>query len=102
MEKSHYQWQNRTLLLRCHVQPGAKRSELAGLHGDRLKIRVKAPPVEGKANDELVKFLARLFNVTKSDIEVRRGLTDRRKTVAIRQPQTFPPEVMVDSPGAAP
>jgi uncharacterized protein (TIGR00251 family) len=47
------------VVLVLHVQPGAKRTEVAGVHGDALKIRLAAPPVDGKANAELVRFLAR-------------------------------------------
>lgn len=68
-------------LLRCHVQPGAKKSELAGPYGDRLKIRVKAPPVEGKANKELLRFLSKLLGRPKSSLSIVRGELSRRKDV---------------------
>lgn len=71
------------LSLKLHVQPGAKKSEIAGIHGDRLKIRLKAPPVDGKANKELVDFLSKLFDVPKRNIEISSGLASRQKTVKI-------------------
>lgn len=70
-----------TLLL--HIQPGASKSEIAGIHGDRLKIRLKAPPLEGKANGELIKLLSTLLDVPKRNIEIIRGLSSRRKSVKI-------------------
>ena len=48
------------MILELHVQPGAKRSEFAGKHGERIKVRLAAPAVEGKANDALVEFLSQL------------------------------------------
>jgi uncharacterized protein (TIGR00251 family) len=71
------------LLLHLHVVPGASRTELAGLHGDRLKVRVKARATEGAANRELLRFLADLFGLAPSALEIVRGTTDRRKTVRL-------------------
>ena len=70
-----------TLLL--HVQPGARRSEIVGRHGDALKIRVAAPAVDNKANSELIDFLSRALGVQKSAIVIRRGASARRKLVEI-------------------
>lgn len=89
---THYQWQAEALLLHCHIQPGAKVTEVSGTHGDRLKIRLQAPPVDGKANEALVAFLAREFGVAKSAVTLVRGHSSRQKTVKIEQPQTLPPE----------
>ena len=69
--------------LHVHVQPGAKNTELVGLHGERLKVRLKAPPVDGKANKELVKWVAAYFGVGKSRITLIRGLSSRQKTLQI-------------------
>lgn len=69
--------------LHVHVQPGAKNTELVGLHGERLKIRLKAPPVDGKANQELVKWVASYFGISKSQITLIRGLSSRQKTLQI-------------------
>ncbi|MDR2196253.1 MAG: DUF167 domain-containing protein [Gallionellaceae bacterium] len=71
-------------LLELHVQPGAKRSELAGLHGDALKVRLAAPPIEGRANEALLRFIAELFEVTLRDVELVRGAQSRRKTVRVK------------------
>ena len=68
-------------LLDCHVQPGASRTALAGAYGERLKIALQAPPVEGRANRELCRFLSRRLGIPASKIEIIRGLTGRDKTI---------------------
>ena len=79
-----------SITLEIHVQPGAKRSEVAGVHGDALKVRVVAPPVEGKANAALIAFLAELFGVPKRNVVMIRGETGRRKTVRVEAPRQRP------------
>jgi hypothetical protein len=64
-----------------HVQPGASRSELAGLHGDALKLRVSARAVEGAANAAVLEFVARWLGVPKRDLKLLRGDKSRRKTI---------------------
>jgi len=71
------------LELTLHVQPGARRTEIAGLHGNALKIRLAAPPVEGRANAALVDFLAARFAVPKRAVKVVRGEKSREKEVEI-------------------
>ena len=67
-----------------HVQPGAKRSRVVGEHGERLKVALQAPPVDGKANQALVKFLAGVAGVPKSAVELIAGETSREKRLEIR------------------
>ena len=78
------------LVLMLHVQPGAKRTEVAGIHGEgaaaRLKVRLAAPPVEGKANAELLRFLASAFAVPLRAVMLLRGETSRQKTVRVTRP----------------
>jgi uncharacterized protein (TIGR00251 family) len=71
------------LILDLYVQPGAKRSEFAGRHGDRLKVRLAAPPVEGRANEALVAFLAAHFGVPRRCVTIAAGHKSRRKRVNI-------------------
>ena len=71
------------LLLRLRVQPNASRSGWAGPHGQRYKIRLQSPPQNGKANRELIRFLAAALGVARSDLELIRGQTSRDKTVRI-------------------
>jgi uncharacterized protein (TIGR00251 family) len=66
-----------------HVQPGASRTEPAGLHGDALKFRVAAPPVEGAANEALRRAFAQTVNLPLRDVRIEHGMTGRRKTVSI-------------------
>ncbi|MGE5639272.1 MAG: DUF167 domain-containing protein [Clostridia bacterium] len=74
------------LVLELHVQPGAKKSGFAGMHGERRKVRLAAPPVDGKANAELIAFLAEHYGVRKADVEILAGLTSRQKRVSIWKP----------------
>jgi uncharacterized protein (TIGR00251 family) len=78
---------NRTVL-KVYVQPGASHSGLVGLYGDppRIKIKVKAPPQDGEANLEIMQFLANFFEISKSKVEIIRGLTSRRKDLLIDLP----------------
>lgn len=71
------------LVLELHVQPGASRTEVAGRHGDRLKIRLAAPASEGRANEALVEFLARELGVAKRDVKITAGASSRRKRVVV-------------------
>jgi uncharacterized protein len=70
--------------LRVRVQPRASRSEIAGVHGDELRIRLQAPPVDGAANEALVRFLADALGAPRSAVEIVSGLASRSKTVVIR------------------
>lgn len=85
-----YQWQGDDLILVCHLQPGAKDDAFIGLHGDALKIRISAPPVDGKANRHLLKFLAKSFGVRQRDIALLSGETSRQKRLRVSAPQCFP------------
>jgi hypothetical protein len=82
------------LTLTLHIQPGAKRSELAGLHGEALKIRLAAPPVEGRANEALLKFIAGLFDVPVRQVELKQGGQSRHKVVAITGSQVDPESLL--------
>ena len=65
------------------VLPRSSKCELAGLQGDALKIRITAPPVEGRANEECIRFLASLFNVKKVRIAIEAGHKSKNKRVSI-------------------
>lgn len=70
--------------IRIRAQPRASRSEVAGPYGDRaVKLRLAAPPVDGAANAELVRFLADLFGVSRSDVVLVRGHGSRDKVVRV-------------------
>ena len=65
------------------VQPRAARSEVVGVHGDAIKIRLSSPPVDGAANDELVIFLAEIFAVPRRAVRILAGETSRSKLIEI-------------------
>lgn len=70
--------------LRLHLQPRASRNRVAGLHGDRLRLTVTAAPVEGRANEELCRFLATALRLPTSAVLLTRGARGRRKTVLVK------------------
>jgi len=72
--------------LELWVQPGARRTELAGRHGERLKIKLAAPPLEGRANRALVKFLAELLDISPGGVKLVSGETGRAKSVRLALP----------------
>lgn len=69
--------------IQLHIQPRAARTELAGVFGDALKVRLKSPPVDGEANHELVDFLAKTLRVPRKSVELVSGHSGRRKTVRV-------------------
>jgi len=71
------------LVLTLHIQPNAKRTEFAGRHGDAMKLRLAAPPVDGKANAVLCAFLAEFCGVPKSAVTLVSGETSRAKRVRV-------------------
>lgn len=88
-----YRWDGPDLLLAVHIQPRARRDEIVGLHGDRLKIRITAPPVDGAANEHLIRFLATSFGVSASAVELLAGSSGREKRLCIHAPRHLPPQI---------
>lgn len=76
-----------SITIKVHIKPNAKVTELLGYHGDAIKIALKAPPVDGKANAALITALAKWFGVTKSQVSILRGHTARTKIVQIDEPK---------------
>ncbi|MDR0672344.1 MAG: DUF167 domain-containing protein [Zoogloeaceae bacterium] len=74
---------NGALLLTLHIQPGAKKSRVAGRHGDALKVRIAAPPVDGRANVVLLDFLANWLGIPKSALRLKSGQSSRQKVVRV-------------------
>lgn len=66
-----------------HAQPGAKRTAVVGVHGDRLKIALASPPVDGKANATLIKYLSKELGVSKSSVRLLSGDTSREKRIEV-------------------
>ena len=71
-------------ILTVHIQPRASTTEYVGIHGDAIKIRVAAPPVDGAANDELIRFLARQLSIPASSVQIRSGASGRHKRVLVK------------------
>ncbi|MBE0614924.1 MAG: YggU family protein [Burkholderiales bacterium] len=90
-----YQSNREGFTLQIHAQPGAKRTEVVGLHGDCLKVRLASPPVDGNANACLVEFLARRLQVKRNEVTITRGLSSRRKTVFVAA-TGLQPSVLLD------
>lgn len=83
-----------TLILTLHIQPGAKRSEIAGIHGDALKLRLAAPPIEGRANDALLRYIADRFKVPLRNVELLRGAQSRHKMVRVADSPVEPEQLL--------
>lgn len=74
------------VFVRVHVQPRASVSEVVGLHGDALKVRLRAPPVDGAANEELIGFMAEMLGLRRDDVTLVGGATSRAKRLFVRAP----------------
>jgi hypothetical protein len=87
------QWDGDALLLRLRVQPRAGRSGFAEPVGDALKVKLKAPPVDGRANAELLRFVADAFGVRRADVSLVSGKQSRTKQLRVNAPTRWPPEI---------
>ena len=100
---THYVWyrsdddNGQRLILSLYIQPGAKHTEAVRLHGDALKIKLAAPPIEGAANDALLKFLAEIFCVPLRQVKLKHGAKSRRKIVEVWQ-TALGPEALFEQP----
>lgn len=84
-----YYWQETSLFLHVQLQPRASRDEIVGPHGDYLKIRITTPPLEGRANKHLIKFLAKRFDVPQQQVSIERGEQSRIKLIKIIAPNNL-------------
>ena len=71
-------------ILTVHIQPRASTTECVGIHGDAIKIRVAAPPVDGAANDKLIRFLARQLSIPATSVRIHSGAGGRHKRVLVK------------------
>lgn len=78
------------LLLNLYIQPKASRDQIVGLHGDELKVAITTPPIDGKANAHLSKYLAKAFKVPKSNIHIVKGELGRHKQIRVIDPKLIP------------
>lgn len=94
MSASWYRMEGDCVILTLHIQPGAKRTEVAGIHDGALKLRIAAPPVEGQANAKLLDFLKKAFDVPSSQVILRQGSSGRRKVVQIHGSRRLPQDLV--------
>jgi uncharacterized protein (TIGR00251 family) len=85
-----YRWQGQDLHLTVQVQTRASQTAIIGIQNDKLKIKTTAAPVEGQANAELIKLLAKTFDVAKSHVVLLGGHSSREKHFLIQSPQKLP------------
>jgi uncharacterized protein (TIGR00251 family) len=90
-----YRREGEVLSLTLHVQPGAKRTEISGLHGEALKIRLATPPIEGRANEALLRFIADKFDVTVRQVGLKHGAQSRHKVVVVTGSKIAPESVLI-------
>ncbi len=91
-----YRREGEVLSLTLHVQPGAKRTEISGLHGEALKIRLAAPPIEGRANEALLRFVADKFGVPMRQVELKQGGQSRHKVVMVTGSNVAPDSLLIE------
>ncbi len=85
-----HRWEGDSLFLAIRVQPRASRDEIVGPHGDSLKVRITAPPVDGRANAHLIKYLAKAFGVPRARVTLLAGESGRDKRLRIDAPGRLP------------
>ena len=85
-EEAAARWTGEDLELRVHAQPGARRTEVQGLHAGAIKIKLQARPVEGAANEALLQFLAEALRVPRRRCVLTSGETSRQKRIRIEAP----------------
>ncbi len=88
-----FRWLGEDLQLRLRVQPGASRDQWAEPWENAMKVQIKAPPVDGKANACLIAFLARSFGVPKQRVTLKKGAASRTKVLFIERPTRLPPSL---------
>ncbi len=93
-----FRWDGDDLVLDLRVQPRASHDAFAGPMGERMKVRLTAPPVDGKANKHLCKFLADTCRVARSQVTLEKGETGREKRVRIHAPRRLPDGVEPHGP----
>ncbi|MCB1750537.1 MAG: YggU family protein [Gammaproteobacteria bacterium] len=87
---SWYRWEQQDLLLYLRIQPRASQDEFVAPHGDHYKVRITAPPVDGKGNAHLLRFLAKSFGVSPGRVSLISGANGRNKGVRIQDPKRMP------------
>ena len=93
-----FKWQDGDLILKIKVQPKSSINKFFEPEEEEIKLKITAPPVDGKANEAVIKFLSKLFGVSKSSITILSGETGRHKRIKIASPQKIPETLgLIDS-----
>lgn len=87
MERKSYYWKGHDLYLQVHINPRAKQNKIVGQYGEKVKIQISAPPIDGKANDRLNKLLAQYFAVPQKQVVIIKGKQGQDKLVCISNPK---------------
>lgn len=95
---SWFRWDGPDLVLQVRIQPRASRDEIAGVVGDCLKVRITAPPLEGRANAHLIAFVARQFGTTRHHVSLLQGEKARIKLLRVCAPTKIPPGLAIRLP----
>lgn len=95
--ESHFEWRGSTLRLKCKLQPNASSNKFAGITNQEIKVLLTSPPIDGKANAHLLKFLGKAFGVPKSAVSIVAGELNQHKTIEIYTPKKLPQECMLDT-----
>lgn len=94
-----YRWEGDVLHLFVRVQPKASSDAFAEVQEARIKVRITAPPIDGKANEHLVKFIAKACGVAKSQVKIKNGETGRNKHICVTTPKQLPAGVVREKIG---
>lgn len=86
-KNSWFSWRGEALLVQIYLQPRASKDRIVGIHDNHLKISLTTPPVDGRANQHLITFIAECFDVPKSRVTLIKGETGRRKVVKVDKPK---------------
>lgn len=89
-----YKQQNEKLIINLVVQAGAKRTEVVGLHEGRLKVRIRAPAQEGRANEALIKWIAKVFEVPLRQVIIQHGLHSKQKVIVVLDSKVSPEVIL--------
>lgn len=81
--KSCYQIKDNSFFISLLIQPNSKKTEIQGIHDNKLKVRIHSPPVDGKANEEVIRFFSKILEIKKSHIDIVKGHTDKNKLLQV-------------------
>ncbi len=95
MAESWFRWDGDDLVLSVKAQPKSSKDQFCDPIADHLKIKITSPPVDGKANAHLIKFIAKSFGVSKSSVELISGECSKLKRIRVKSPVKIPPQLEI-------